>query len=304
MRFTQLLAPLRLPAALVTLGLLAPAISAHAAALAWDTFEDYTAGSSLNTQNGGTGWTSAWESSNATQVSSTSISYNSGGIVRGGGNSMVISTSSTDALVRDTFTSGQTGSDFYVSMIFQVNNPEMGDTDKVGAGYTDSGSFFVMGANNSSDTGISALSRGGMNGSEINSRVAGDTASTSNNTIYYSTTYFLVVKYGWDATANAYSTVETWLNPTTSTSSGTSVLNEAGAGGSNNIVGIKSRVFYVGMSGSDPVYDNTTTLAFDDIVFGDSFASVTGAIPEPATYAVFAGLAILGIAVLRRRYRS
>ena len=51
---------------LLALALL-PAAPARAALIAYDTFEDYTAGSALNGQSGGTGWVGAW-AAHATQV--------------------------------------------------------------------------------------------------------------------------------------------------------------------------------------------------------------------------------------------
>ncbi|QYY36776.1 PEP-CTERM sorting domain-containing protein [Ruficoccus sp. ZRK36] len=209
---------------------------------------------------------------------------------------MNLTSASTYAMVRDVFESLNTsGADYYLSMAFQIVSES--STGTVGSGT----SYFAWGADDDV-TYVHNQTLGGTNASNVIARV-GDAseyrASTAAN-LKYGTTYFLVVEYGgWDSGVNGYTTATSWVyaddgeGGTTIVSATKTVVSETT--GSKGIIGLNLRTHFI---------TEDTHLLFDDIVFGDSLASVTGAIPEPATYAVFAGLAILGISILRRKRRS
>jgi hypothetical protein len=99
------------------------------------------------------------------------------------------------------------------------------------------------------------------------------------------TTYFLVANF----TASGY---EIWLNPTIGGSSpvgGTSVSGSATRSLQNFTV----------------LMQDKNGMQFDELRIGDSFLAVTpqAVIPEPASFAVLAGLAGLGLAMSARRRR-
>ncbi|QYY36885.1 PEP-CTERM sorting domain-containing protein [Ruficoccus sp. ZRK36] len=271
------------------------------AQLAWDTFDSYAADSAIGGQNGGSGWNNAWGSTVTANVTDSGISYSAGGISRGGGNALEVTTAGYTALSRNVFSEAQTGGqDYYASMIFQVNNGTSTSQSPI-IGTASESAFFSWGASDSDGTATTNLTLGGVNGPTTIARVGDANRAASSGILNYYTTYFLVIRYGgWDETLGRYTTATTWLNASTTEGSGTMVEETfLGTGmGSSEIIGLKARTHFIGTD------DNDTYVLFDDVVFGDSWASVTGAIPEPSTYAALGGLAVLGVVILRRRLKA
>ncbi|QYY36773.1 PEP-CTERM sorting domain-containing protein [Ruficoccus sp. ZRK36] len=296
--------------ALLSLGSFALAATSQATVLAYDTFDSYTSGSSLSGLDGGYGWESSWSTNVTTDVSSSSsISFNNGSIVRGGGNSLVISSQSSSSAITRSMASDSstyTGSTYYTSFIFQVNYGTGTSTTVTNVGYQEGSSFFGVGVDNGTTSSVTSLPQGGMNGARAFARVnaSGVTDNVDQNQIKYNNTYFMVVEHVWSGTTNSYSSVNVYLYDEANTISG-QVVSYDGTASETSIEQLAMRVFYIG--GGDrngEAYTNDVDLIFDDFLFADSFESATGAIPEPSTYAALAGLAVLGIAVLRRKRRG
>jgi len=109
----------------VVLAAVSLAANGQAAVIATDSF-NYTVGSNLNGQNGGTGWSGSWTASTvSTSIVSGGLSYSSGSVqVNGGSTALQVgaSASSDNAsspIVRQF--SAQSSSDFYFS--FLVSSP-------------------------------------------------------------------------------------------------------------------------------------------------------------------------------------
>ncbi len=271
----------------------AGSVTAHADLLATDTFEDYIAASNIHGQTGGTGWSGGWSvqsiggsSTGTAAISSTSISYDQGGITRGGGNSLLLLDGS-NGTQRNVFSSVNTdGSDYFVSYIFRV-----------------SGSVFMGLQAKDSDPvllndSISVVTTPTNGQGSVRARVANSDANSSAGSVVPDTTYFLVTQYtGW--TGTNYSTVNVWINPVAgdpslSSISATNTVATAGAG-SDGFIGIYMRTS--GISGSA---DPAESFLIDDLRVGTSWGAVT-AIPEPSTASLAAAAIALCVVFNRRR---
>lgn len=265
-------------------------LSAHAAPLAYDSFESYTAGSNIHGQSGGTGWNGAWSVQNISGGASgsatvsaaseaNSISYNKDGVVRGGGQSLRLDGNS-NGLQRNVFSTIDTsGADYYVSMIFQFT-----------------GGVFAGWQAKDANVDIGNDSIGLVNGSNlVQARVDGGNNVTG-TTLSTNTTYFMVIQYtGWTVANPQYTTVNVWIDAKadqgSSTISATFTDSTPGdGGGSSGFLGLYARI----------VPNSGQTLRIDDLQIGTDWASVTSTVPEPGSASLIAaGLA--GCLVLTRR---
>ncbi len=274
-------------AALLVLGCFGT-LSAQAGLVGFDSFEDYTAGSNIHGQNGGTGWGGAWVvqpiggSAGTAAISSTSITYNHGGVTLGGGKSLLLSNTS-NGTQRNVFEAiDNSGSDYYVSMIFQFSGT-------VFAGW--------QALDGSPDINNDSIGLVNTNGS-VGARVDGATSSSGAGAVVQNTTYFMVVQYtGWTVANPQYTTVNLWINPNTGDQSASSVsatytdITPTDGGGSAGFLGVYART----------IIDSGESMLIDDLRVGTDWASVT-AIPEPSTYSlVLAGVATLSTLCSRRR---
>ncbi|HEY9250425.1 MAG TPA: hypothetical protein VIO38_14900 [Rariglobus sp.] len=250
---------------------------ARAGLTAQDTF-DYAAGA-LNAKNGGTGWNGAWSSPSGATISTTSITYNFGGTVLGGGNSLKI-TNGANPLQRDVFAAPDTsGQDYYVSFIFQ-----------------NTGTTFVGVQAKDNNVSVTNDTIGLINNGAVGARV-GNTTSTASTSFADGITHFFVIQYtGWDG--STYRTANIWLNPTT------------GGEGANSISATYTGTVNQGSSGFVGLYirtvisatDGTQWMYVDDLRVGTDWASVT-AIPEPGFSAIIAGFTVCLLAIVKRRDR-
>ncbi|QYY35212.1 hypothetical protein [Ruficoccus sp. ZRK36] len=262
--------------------------------IAYDTV-DYGVGA-LDGQSGGTGWSGNWSTSTAgTTVSNTSISYSAGGITRGGGNSILLTTNSNNAMSRSVFgTTDKSGQDYYVSYIISPLDGTTGGDD-IGTTYA---GWQAMGDDSSYQTdtiGYTGLS--GRAGVRINN--SSDSSSRRVSTgMQFGETYFVVIKYtGWDETAQAYREVKIWLNPTSAdeNSTDTSIVASMTSteGGSNGFKGIQVRTYLA--TGGDYLVD--------DIVVSTDWDGAVGVIPEASSSSLILGLSTLGTLLMLRRRR-
>ncbi len=229
--------------------------------LAFDSFEDYPVSDNIDGQIGGTGWSGPWSvqniaggSSGISTVSSTEITYNHGGVILGGGKSLLLSNAS-NGTQRNVFASANTGgSDYYVSFLFRFSGTVFaawqaldGDPDIL-------------------NDGIGLVNTNGA----VGARVDNVTDSTAAGHVVADTTYFMVVGYtGW--TGTSYSTVKLWINPVSGPESANTITatytddTPGDGGGSSGFIGVYIRT----------VIDSNEEVLIDDLRVGTDWESVT-----------------------------
>jgi len=93
---------------------------ARAALIAWDDFEGYPAGSSINDKAGGHGWSNEWSAPSAgVTVVDEAITYALGPISLGGGRALKLAATNENALLRHVPPQLE-GRDIYLSFLFQI----------------------------------------------------------------------------------------------------------------------------------------------------------------------------------------
>lgn len=249
----------RLAAALLVLGA-AGIPGARAGLLAFDAFEEYATGD-IRGQDGGSGWSGAWDVQNInggdpglSVVSSTEIAYDHGGVLLGGGKSLRLSNASNGTR-RNIFPSVNTGgADYYVSFIFRY-----------------SGTVFTgwQALDGNPDIGNDSIALLNTNGA-VGARVCNNTSSSSAGFVPPDTTCLMVIQYtGW--TGTHYSTVNLWINPIVGPQSVNTVsashTNSAPGAGSGGFIGVYLRT----------IIDSDESVWIDDLKIGTDWASVTSA---------------------------
>lgn len=283
-----------------TVGCLLSLWAQAAAPIAYDDFNGYTTGTNVIGQSGGSGWNDSWYNNNSfvvEVVDGSSMTYNQGGVVRGGGNAIKIANDAPLILARNTYetpdTSGQT---YFTSFIFQVVNNDNA-TGNIGNEFTHYAPVDGQNEYAAQSSTIGIIAKGGdagvRNGGSSNQDLV-------DNHIQYATTYFAVVKYsGWDG--SKYNTATLWLNPATtdeSTSDPTIVASiDIDDTGSSGFGGLQIRSFYLA--------DENSYFLLDDMRIGTDWDSVvTASIPEPATTGLLFGLCVLLLANRYKRSKS
>ena len=241
--------------------------------VASDNFESGTAGLSVATTNGGTGWATGWQTAqtaaNAPKVVTTATME--------GTKALQFATNNDNAAYR-TLSTAMT-SDVFVRFEFQYSGGPLGINDFLGFwfGNSDGPNIGLKSncANNAGTCTNDAFVRtGGSGGSML------DNSDLSDGVTY--------VLYGhlYKTTGSAtYTNFDAWLNPTAAEMINLATPDATYSGktalGSIGTVGFRS----VNIGGN-------VTVRVDDITIS--------AIPEPTTIALF-GAALLGMGALRRR---
>ncbi|MEX2607661.1 MAG: PEP-CTERM sorting domain-containing protein [Kiritimatiellia bacterium] len=256
--------------------------TASAALLAYDGFDEYADGT-LASNNGGSGWTSSWDSNTVTaDVQSGGLSYSNGSIsINGGSKAITVFGSNTNneqAILRS-FTPTTSNGNLYFSYLVQSNTSDVDDFYRMLLTATES--------RNEAGGGIGDVQTGAA---EFGARVGktGPDASTG-DTYATGTTYFLVGKLSSQG-GTAYDQLEMWINPSSSTE-GAADLSVSSNTGETDMVNWGMRSVNVNNSGDK---------VFDEFRVGTTYNAVT--IPEPGTFALMAGaLVVLALTEHRRR---
>lgn len=249
--------------------------------LAYDSF-DYTAGTRLDGQNGGTGWSSAWSYTSGDAASGTIV--DGLGYTDANGHALLTTGGAwaTDPGVffaqaqRDTTAGfGAAGTSVWMSfLVRQSATPTEGVNyamATVGRGYT-FGSNAMLGGVVADDAGVGPFYDGG--GVVAQADVA-PALSTS----------LIVLRLDFAASGN--DTMSLWHNPLLGAEPGTA-----------DVV-LSAQDYDSALSGLTLVHGDNRSFVFDEVRIGSSFASVTP-VPEPAGWALMAaGLGAL--AAWRRR---
>jgi hypothetical protein len=295
--------------AVVVLNLLVPRV--RAAIIASDNLDSYTAGSAISTAaelNGGTGWAGAWAASSTTTNITRTIENP---VFTSLDNAVMVTITSNqnvvNALSRQIYTP-QTGT-FYVGMLMRtsVANPTTNDFlhfyFNSTAGSSDTAGY-GGGINRGGTAGVagSYFVRRGNNASPGSS--AGQTASSSILHNYGQDT-ILIFEFAksLDGESNPYDMVSLYVNQI---SEGTPNAALSGTNGSGNANLSSIDTFHIRYSGSNASGTQVATLAFDDLVFADSYEEAytfaTTGIPEPHVTIVM-GVLIAGTGSIRRPRR-
>ncbi|MEM1060303.1 MAG: PEP-CTERM sorting domain-containing protein [Verrucomicrobiota bacterium] len=278
--------PLLLLSLSCLLSALAPFSQASASLLAYDGFEDYASGSTLNGSNGGSGdWNAAWVANSAVDINGSGLSYLNGGIsLNGGDRSFRVdaSSSGTATLLSRSFdTTGGSG-EVYFSFLFQATS-------------TGNQQVFNFGLSDDAD-----INNAGTIGDPFSSQpnlAARTRASTSDGTddsgFSYSngTTYLLVGRFSTDGSqsGDTWDQMELWINPDSlvaGTADATIDRTAAISGAVIDTINMQTS----GFTGSQ-------SFLFDELRIGTSFASVV--VPEPSSAGLLLGAA--SFLVLHRR---
>ena len=281
-----------LPVQIVTvLACLALSTTARATLIAYDGFESYTSDAVLSTNSGGTGWLTNWSSVSSVKVVTTAspIAYTNGAVTINGGTLAAEAADpagnlgvALDNVASRSFAT-QTGT-VYFSFLFRAESGSGADdfiqfSLNNDTSITNSGSIGDL--SNVSGTNTFASRIGGTSGgSSVNS-----TTSVSD-----ATTFFLVGKISKTSTGN-YNRMELFVNPTTLTEPGVVSATQNADSGTAAISHFTLRISNL---------ETADQYRFDELRIGTTWADVV-AVPEPATYAAFAGGLGLMIAALRRR---
>lgn len=273
--------PLR-KALIVVLPIFAVATFSHAAPLLQENFDNLNAGA-LGGQNG-------WTALSDVVVTTGGLNYNAGSINIDGGTHRAQS----NRLSPDVATPVATK-----AFASQSDEVWFSFTLLVDSSVNDSRFWFWVSDTTNLNTGLTASVTDNNTGNKnlfSEFRVNTTPTSTSSGGAIEDQVYFFVVRLSKDGSAtatDAYDRLEMWVNPTSTTLSGSVIAN--GPAGNTITDGIAN----FGLT----ALSTAATLQWDNLLIGTTQADVLDvyAIPEPSTYAALGAFAVLGVAALRRR---
>lgn len=269
-------------------------LPASAAIIAADSFNDYSLGA-LDTQNSGSGWSSAWSTASTfgttSEVTAGGLSYSSGDInINGGSMALtVIPNNNHDPLLNRGFTSSS-DTDVWFSLL--LNQSVKGVSSST---FWDYFAFQVgNGGDNANEGAIGQLNN---NGSVFGARatLSGNNRATTDSsaTINIGTTYLLVGRLSKSDTN--YDSISLWVNPDSITDPGAANATAVYDIGINTVTNFSMRSFLF-----SPPTDNPSEFIIDEVRIGTDYGSVV-AVPEPSVYASVLGLLGLVLVFIRRR---
>jgi hypothetical protein len=261
--------------------------AAFGAVIASDSFESYSAGSQLDGQNGGTGFTNPYavtaaKTTNVTVINKN-LGYNGGSVsVDGGSNAVqVAGIADSNNLITRTIPT-QTGSPVYFGFLYNTNSTAE--------------AFLQFGLENGStaephaSVGVQGIAGNGGGAEGFFARVpnAGTTAYSTSG-LSANTTYYLVGRVSKGAGSSTYNVMDLFLNPT-SLDESTPTLTATNAAGTG-VGTFDNFVLRTARTDASSLYD------FDNLTIGTTFADVVPA-PEPGTLGL---LGVCAVGMLRRR---
>jgi hypothetical protein len=302
---------------LIALGISATVVlwaaRARAGIIASEDFSSYAAGSEISNasnSNGGTGWAGPWGTGSATTNITRHVQNPVFTSLDNGAVSTVTSNVNATNLLFRQLSTPQTGT-FYVGLIMRTSlmNPTTNDFLQFYVNATtaasDSAAYGGGVARGTPTPNVagSYFVRRGSNASPASG--AGQTVNSSLLHTYGQDTV-LVFKFAKSlgGVSDPYDLVSLFVNQA---SEGTADAALSGTNGSTNANLASIDVFHIRYGGSSATGTQIATLAFDDLVFADSYADAysfaTTGIPEPNLTAV-AGLVAAAWGLMRRRMRK
>jgi hypothetical protein len=268
--------------------------AARATLIAYDGFENYTVNAALNTNTGGTGWSTNWSSATSVKAvaTATPITYSSGALTINGGARAAEAADpvgnngvALDNLASRSFAT-QTGT-VYFSFLFRAES---------GGGADDFIQFALNNDTNITNSGsIGDLSNVGTT-ANFAARIgvaSGGTSVNSSTSLANATTFFLVGKISKTSGGN-YNRMQLFVNPTTLTEPGVVSATQNADSGTSAISFFTMRISNL---------ETTDQYRFDELRIGTTWGDVT-AVPEPATYGMILGSLVMAAVVWSRRRRT
>jgi len=253
---------------------------------------EYTAGDLTNqptTIDPAKGWSGTWATSNADAASGglEYTPYSIGGTGGSNGHVSTAGTSSDRAIASDT-TLG-TASELWMRILWQPNSTLGPEFFNFRRGSSSDGRIVIR----RNDTLGSAGQRNDLLVDGIAAGV-GDQASDEFATLSGGDTHLLLFKLTIDRTASMDDTVDLWVDPTATAEAGLSTATASVTANFLEGAGQISQFDFTGVN----------TYLLDEIAIGETFADVTNTAVIPTPAALPGGVALLGMALLRRRRRS
>jgi hypothetical protein len=314
---------LRATALLALLG----SVSAHGAAYVGSAYEgfDYTASSQINnTLNGGTGWnatgdgsqanTQAWgvlASGTIRNVHTTGLDYGASGYpAETGLAATVAGTGTAGANVGRNFGQTVDSNTFYFSYLTQKTVDTVrtlnlaffsGTNERLAIGQI-ANNINLRNPNGTAD--VTTTPNQGhfaalVSNSQNNAAFNGVYTSATPESYALGSTFFIVGKIEFNYAAGVEDKLTLYINPSSLTDEG--ALTPYLEIGVNDFGSISAFRIFAGGNQTSPSTFNASGGVFDEIRLGTNFTAVTGAIPEPSSFAALAGLAGLAVAASRRR---
>jgi len=268
-------------ASLVALALVFSLLSdvGRAAIVASDGF-DYTVGSQLGGNNGGTGWAGAWSSVASVTVQNASPPLSVNPAVR-------LTQNNSNAAYRS-LGSSFAGNEVFVGFTFQFNSGSITNNDFMGLWFDNAAT-----GDHTSVPNIGLKAELGPGGTDYFVRVTGTGGSWSQAVQAQIGQTVEIVGRLWKSGASAtFNNYSLWINPDYN-ALGAPDVTATGAGSLSQfgIVGIRT----VNLSGSDALF-------IDDLRLGTTWGDVV--VPEPAALVIWLVLGMgswLGLRIARRR---
>ena len=242
---------------------------------------DYAAGS-LNGQNGGQGFSAAWQATSNLQITSPGLTY---GALETSGNAITgFHSGSMKRLFDNTGLTGD-GATYWFSMLFAAPGANVGHAPVVPSFFSDAtgpyaqASGFTVNFNPTSQTSLFMDVR-------IGGSILAET--TIPGTDYYSSSQLVLGRITFSDTVSQ-DRLEVWLNPLLNDTPGTPLLNVTGNWVDPGI----NNSFYLNRY-------NDPDRSIDEIRLGTTIADVLP-VPEPSTYALLLMTAAGALWMTRRR---
>ncbi|WP_309384344.1 PEP-CTERM sorting domain-containing protein [Cerasicoccus frondis] len=259
--------------------------------IAYDGFDssEYTVGVDLDGQGFGTGWGSVWDNSDTVndpdgiRPSSTTFTYTDGkgeSLANLPGSAAQVSAERVDMYYREIALpgGGAAGSEYWISLLVDASSLTQGWQVTLSQSTTQQNQGAGFGnVNAGSDNGVSAMFRGIQTG--YGSEALMETTGYN----------FLVARIEVPLADSV--NVSLWLNPDLDDDL-TSITPDS----------VSSGAFFISEAQYLVVYSHQSNgLGIDELRVGTTMQDVMVAIPEPSTYAMFAGISVLGLMFIRRR---
>lgn len=240
--------------------------SAHASIIATDTFS-YTAGTSLNGANGGSGWSSFWTANEHVKANGDAAVFGDG-----------VNAPNANELAYRTFDT-YSGDSLFISVTITSTGHEGND-------------FFALWLDNAADASNHGTSRlnTGMSSGNLMTRLSTSRTSTG-PAVSNGISYQLVVSYTKSVSGSGqpFDTVTWWVNPADGDFS-TPTGSVSGSGLTTSLTSIS----HVGFRGANN--ENSDSYQVSDLVIATSWNDVVTAIPEAHVTGLLIGLvAIAGV---------